>query len=300
MTPSDPVKELLREVRRLELRSRAMVDSLGAGGYRSRFKGQGMEFEEVREYSQGDDVRHIDWNVSARAGRPYVKTFREERELCVNLLVDVSGSMRFGAIPGISSRTKQLLAAQAAAIVAVSALRNNDLIGLVAFSDRCETHLRPRKGRSHAMRLVRECLNLGGPRRRTDPTHALEEFLRTTPKRSIAFLVSDFLDLSPGFGAALARTARRHDLIGLRIADPAEATLPASSCPLPLADPETGDEILVSASRSARRRYAGAYLAQRKVVEGLFGNAGCSLIDIAGDSVFAAIRSFFQRRRRRR
>ena len=217
----------------------------------------------------------------------------------VNLLVDVSGSMRYGAIPGLSSRTKQVLAAQAAAIVAVSALRSNDLIGLVAFSDRCQTHLRPRKGRSHALRLVRECLALDGTRRRTDPTHALEEFLRTTPKRSIAFLISDFLDLTPGFGAALARAARKHDLIGLRIGDPSEATLPASSCPLPLADPEGGGELLVRANRSARRQYAAAYAAQRKEVEGLFGNAGCALIDIAGDSAFTAIRAFFQRRRRR-
>ncbi|MBA2480978.1 MAG: DUF58 domain-containing protein, partial [Planctomycetes bacterium] len=152
------LKELLRQVKRIELRTERLVSSLAAGRYRSAFRGQGMEFDEVREYAAGDDVRTIDWNVTARAGRPYVKVFREERELTTMLLVDVSASMRFGAIPGMSPRVKLALAAEAAAVVGVTALRNHDRLGLVLFSDRTELHLPARKGRGHAMRLVREVL----------------------------------------------------------------------------------------------------------------------------------------------
>ena len=143
----EELKETLRQVNRLEVRTERYVDSLAAGQYRSRFKGQGMEFEDVREYSEGDDVQYIDWNVSARAGKPYIKTFREERDLTIMLLVDISGSMRFGAIPGVSEKNKPLAAAQAAAIVGVTAMRNSDFIGLITFNDACRVHLRPRKGR---------------------------------------------------------------------------------------------------------------------------------------------------------
>ena len=154
--------DILRQVRRIELRTEKLVSSLAAGAFRSAFRGSGLEFEEVREYSPGDDVRAIDWNVTARAGRPYVKVFREERELSLAVLVDVSGSMRFGAIPGLSPRTKLALAAEAAAVVAVNAMRNRDRIGLVTFAAATEHHLPLRRGRGHCLRLVREVLAARG------------------------------------------------------------------------------------------------------------------------------------------
>jgi len=289
--------ELLRQVRRLELRTERMVDSLAAGEYRSRFRGQGMEFEEVREYVPGDDVRHIDWNVTARAGRAFVKTFREERDLCCMLLIDVSGSMRFGA----ATRSKQAAAAEAAAIVAVTAMRNNDLIGLMAFSDRTEAHLPPRKGRRHAMQVLRACLDQHERGRATSVVDAIEEMLHTARKRCVCFVISDFLDPEPGLGTVLARAARRHDVIGMRVADPAEADLPAAGGPLALADPEGDGEILLDAGRRGRARYRGAYREQRATVGRAFGNAGCELLDLHTDeATFDAVRRLFHRRRRRR
>lgn len=290
--------DILRTVRRLELRTRRVVDSLAAGQYRSRFKGQGMEFEEVREYTEGDDIRQIDWNVTARAGRAYVKTFREERDLSVMLLVDVSGSMRFGALPGLSPRSKLSAAAEAAAVVGVTALRNNDLIGLVTFSDQTELHLPARKGRSHTMRLVREVLATHARPRPTSVSHALAELLRTSTKRSVVFVISDFLNPEPDLGGMLARAARKHDVIGLRVADPNEETLPAVG-PLLLTDPEGRGEQTLRINARSRQRYAEAYAAQRDQVAKLFGNADCDLIHFRCDeSAFAAIQRFFARNRR--
>jgi len=296
----DQLKELLRTVRRLELRTEHLVDSLAAGGYRSRFKGQGMEFEEVREYAEGDDVRHIDWNVTARAGRAYVKTYREERDLTVMLLVDVSGSMRFGAIPGRSQRTKLLAAAEAAAVVGVTALRNNDFIGLVGFTDRTEVQLPARKGRRHAMRVIRECLVPHGTSRPTSVCHALRELVRVSAKRTVCFVVSDFVEPEPDLGAALALASRRHDVVGLRVADPAEERIPTGS-PLVVCDPEGRGETVLRADRATAERYRRTWLDQRASVAAQFGNAGCDLIDYRTDeSAFAAIQRFFKRRRRRR
>ena len=292
------LKELLRQVRRLEIRTERMVDSLAAGEYRSRFKGQGMEFEEVREYTEGDDIRHIDWNVTARANKAYIKTFREERDLTVMLLVDVSGSMRFGAIPGIAPRTKQALAAEAAAIVGVTAMRNNDLIGLIAFSDTTECHLPPRKGRKHAMRVVRECLTTRTGSHATSLATALEQLLRTVKKRTVCFVISDFLTLEPDLGAMLARAGRKHDLIGMRVRDPAESELPAGA-PLALVDPESKAEQVISTSRRSRRRYRDSYLAQLDHVSKCFRNSGCDLVELTtAEGAFTAVQRFFRQRRR--
>ena len=288
------LSELLRNVRRLEIRTRRMVDSLAAGQYRSRFKGQGMEFEEVREYAEGDDIRHIDWNVTARAGRAYIKTFREERDLSVMVLVDVSGSMRFG----VSGRSKLTAAAEAAAVLGVTALRNNDLIGLVTFSDEHLCHIPARKGRRHCMRVIREVLGSTAQARPTDITHALEEFIRTSTKRTVCFIISDFIEPEPRLGSVLARAARRHDIIGLRVSDPAEADLPASG-PLVLSDPEGRGQRVLASSPRIRQRYRETYQAQRSQVEKLFVNANCDMIDFNCDeSAFAAIQRFFARSRR--
>jgi len=302
VTPASPtLKDVLRQVKRIELRTERLVSSLAAGRYRSAFKGQGLEFDEVREYTPGDDVRTIDWNVTARAGRPYVKVFREERELTTMLLVDVSGSMRFGAIPAISPRAKLALAAEAAAVVAVTALRNHDRIGLTAFSDRSELHLPPRKGRGHAMRLLREVLAAQARHGRgTDIAAALDALVAHAKKRTVCFLVSDFLSGDEALARALARAARRHDVVGLRIADPAEQALPAGATPLVLADPEGDEELVLSAGRHARAAYAAAYAAQRGRVQSLFRAAGCDLVDLSTDQpAFTAMSRFFAQRRRR-
>lgn len=292
--------DILRQVRRIELRTERMVSSLTAGAFRSAFKGTGLEFEEVREYSPGDDVRAIDWNVTARAGRPYVKVFREERELSLAVLVDVSGSMRFGAIPGLSQRTKLALAAEAAAVVAVNAMRNRDRIGLVTFAGTTISHLPLRRGRGHCLRLVREVLAARSAPGRADPVHALDELRRVARRRTVCFLVSDFLGMDERLGDALARAARRHDIIGLRVADPGEQSLPPGSLPLALVDPEGGDEIVIANGRKPRAAYAAAYAAQRKRVADLFRGAGCDLVDLRSDGAAApAMMRFFSERRRR-
>ncbi len=297
------LKDVLRQVRRLEIRTERMVDSLAAGAYRSRFRGQGMEFEEVREYTPGDDVRHIDWNVTARTGNgrtAFIKTFREERDLTCLLLVDVSGSMNFGAIPGCSPRTKLHAATEAAAIVGTTAMRNNDTLGLVTFSNRTHVHIPCRKGRGHVMRILREVLSADAGHQPTCMTRALEELHHTTRKRAVCFLVSDFLQSEIEFGATLMRVARRHDIIGLRVADPGEAALPARGGPLVLRDPESGAETVLANTRAGRRRYAAAYQAQRSATERLFANARCELVDVRTDlSTFTALRRFFEQRRRR-
>jgi uncharacterized protein (DUF58 family) len=305
MSPSAPgtdttLAEILRQVRRIELRTERMVSSLTAGAFRSAFKGSGLEFEEVREYSAGDDVRAIDWNVTARAGRPYVKVFREERELSLAVLVDVSGSMRFGAIPGISPRAKLALAAEAAAVVAVNAMRNRDRIGLVTFAGATQAHLPLRRGRAHCLRLVREVLAARPAAGRADPVHALDELRRVARRRTVCFLVSDFLGMDDRLGDALARAARRHDIIGLRIADPGEERLPAGTMPLALADPEGDGEVVLANGRRSRALYAAAWTAQRKRVADLFRGAGCDLVDLRSDGAAApAMMRFFGERRRR-
>ncbi len=337
-TPDD-LAEILRQVRRIEIRTERLVSSLTAGRFRSAFKGTGMEFDEVREYAVGDDVRSIDWNVTARAGKPFVKVFREERELSVVLAVDVSGSMRFGAIPGVSPRAKLALAAEAAAVVGVTALKNGDRLGLVSFTDRTEVHLPPRRGRGHALRVVREVLvqpsgpgsgvrgpgspegvalevspgllrNLPGFRRprtpdlgprtsdgrATDLAHALDELVRVAKRRCVCFLISDFLhapERQPAFATALARAARRHDLIGLRVADPAEAVLPTSG-PLVLDDPEGGGSAVLATSKAAAHRYAAAYQTARATTTKQFAAAGCDLVDLSTDrGAFTALQAYF-------
>lgn len=297
------VADILRQVRRIELRTERLVSSLAAGRYRSAFRGQGMEFDEVREYAAGDDVRAIDWNVTARAGRPYVKVFREERELTVLLLVDVSGSMRFGAIPGVSPRAKLALAAEAAAVVGVTALRNGDRLGLVLFSDRTEVHVPARRGRGHALRIVREVLSPAGGARPTDLGHALDELSRVARRRAVCFLVSDFLGAPaarPALATALARAARRHDIVGLRVTDPGESALPAVGGALAMDDPESGAGTVFAGGRAAAARYAAAYGEARTATDRLFRAAGCDLVDVSTtESALTALERFFRQRRRR-
>jgi len=241
-------KELLRRIRRIEITTSRVVDELLAGQYHSAFKGLGMEFEEVREYQMGDDVRRIDWNVSARAGRPHVKTFREERELTVMLLVDMSASQSFGS----GEQMKRDLVAEVCATLAFSAIKNNDNVGLICFTDRVEKFVPPRKGPRHVLRVIRELLAFEPEGSGTDIDAALEYLTRIQKRKCVAFLVSDFEDEGWERAAQVAR--RRHDLIAVDIHDPRERDLPDVGL-IELEDNETGELVLVDTG-SARVRHS--------------------------------------------
>jgi uncharacterized protein (DUF58 family) len=239
-TPTVP-PEVLRQVRFIELRTRGPVNSLFAGEYRSVFKGQGMEFAEVREYQPGDEVRAIDWNVTARMRRPFVRQYEEERELTVMLAVDLSGSERFGT----ARRFKSELATELAAVLALAAVRNNDRVGLVLFTDRVEQVVRPRKGRRHALRLLRDLLVAEPVGTGTSVAAAADYLGRLLSHKAIVFIVSDFED--PGLERPLKRLALRHDVIAVTVEDPGELTLPDVGLAR-FVDPETGEQVDVDTS----------------------------------------------------
>lgn len=242
-------KELLKKVRRIHIRTLHMANDVFAGQYHSAFKGRGMEFEEVREYQPGDDVRTIDWNVTARTGRPFVKRFREERELTVMLVVDVSGSQGFGT----DGQLKRELVAEVCATLAFSAIRNNDKIGLIGFSDRIERFIPPKKGTSHVLRVVRELLTLSAAGRGTDVTTALEYLNRVMRRRAVVFVVSDYQ--AAGYETAFRLARRRHDLIPITITDRREVELPNVRF-IDLIDGETGQRVTVdTANRAFREAY---------------------------------------------
>ena len=209
-------KELLKQVRQIEIKTRGIVNEIFSGEYHSVFKGRGMEFSEVRDYQIGDDIRSIDWNVSARFGHPYVKVFEEERELTVMLLVDLSGSLVFGSI----DKTKQQIAAELTAVLAFSALKNNDKVGLILFTDEIEKFVPPRKGKSHVLRIIREILSFEPQGNRTDIKGALEYFNLSVKKKSIVFLISDFID--DGYEKIIKIVSKKHDLINIHLEDPRE------------------------------------------------------------------------------
>ena len=260
--------EVLRHVKRIELRTRGLVNSRFTGEYHSVFKGMGMEFAEVREYQPGDEVRTIDWNVSARMQRLFVKRFVEERELTVLLLVDCSGSSRGGA--GV--RDKQGIAAELAAVLALTATRNNDRVGLLLHSDRVEHVVPPRKGRRHALRLVRDVLAWPSGSRGTDLGAGFDYAARLLSHRSIVFVVSDFV--SPEMEQPLRRLAQRHDVVALVLDDPAERTLPDAGVAR-LRDAESGRLVEVDTSDAAvRARYAAIVRAEQEARRGLLGRLG--------------------------
>ncbi|KAF0213016.1 MAG: hypothetical protein FD178_3033 [Ignavibacteria bacterium] len=212
-------KELLKQVKQIEIRTRGLVNEVFSGEYHSVFKGRGMEFSEVREYDFGDDIRNIDWNVTARFGHPYVKIIEEERELTVMLLVDMSGSLGFGSV----EKTKQQIAAELSAILAFSALKNNDKVGLILFTDRIEKFIPPKKGKTHSLRIIREVLQFEPQGNQTNIKEALEYFNHTIKKKAIVFLISDFID--GGYDKILKIVGRKHDLIGVVLQDQREKAL---------------------------------------------------------------------------
>jgi uncharacterized protein (DUF58 family) len=254
-------KELMRQVGRIRIMTSRLVDEHLSGEYHSVFKGQGMEFDEVREYVPGDDVRSIDWNVTARTGMPHIKRFSEERELTVVFLVDVSGSLSFGS----GERSKAELAAEITCLLALSAIRNQDKIGLILFSDRIVKSIPPRKGRTAAMRLVREVLATEETREGTDITGALK-FLNSVQKRkAVVFLVSDFM--AGDYERQLRVTARHHDVICCPLSDPRELELPNVGM-VELLDPETGELMLVdTSSRRVRKQFARQALQETEALD---------------------------------
>lgn len=251
-------KELLKKVRKIEIKTRRLSNHIFGGEYHSTFKGRGMTFSEVRQYQYGDDVRAIDWNVTARYQEPYVKVFEEERELTLMLLVDVSGSANFGT----QQQLKRDTITEIAATLAFSALQNNDKVGLLLFSDEVELFIAPKKGKSHVLRIIRELLEQKPKSPKTDISTALEFMSRILKKRAIVFVLSDFLDSD--YDQAVQLAARKHDLTGIRLFDPMEAKLPAAGL-LYMRDAETGNHKWVnSSSRSVRSAYA---LAHRKTAD---------------------------------
>ncbi len=287
-------RDVLRQIRLLQLRARRAVEDFLGGEYHSVFKGPGIAFEEVREYQPGDDVRSIDWNVTARMGHPFIKRFIEERELTVVLLVDASASQQFGT----AAHEKRDVAAELASILAFSAIGNNDKVGLIAFTDGVERFVPPRKGLRHALRLIRDVLYFQPARRGTSIQHALDYLNRVIRRRCIAFLISDFLDRD--FEKALKHAGRRHDLIAVRISDPKEMELPPMGL-LQLEDAENNRQVLADAG-SQRTREAFAVLAQRRRddLRRLARSAKTDLIEVSTDGghLDSLIR-FFQMRERR-
>jgi uncharacterized protein (DUF58 family) len=287
-------REILKEVRRIEISTRGLVNEVFSGEYHSVFKGRGMSFAEVREYQYGDDIRSIDWNVTARTGSPFVKVFEEERELTVMLLVDVSASGDFGT----KQRMKAEVAVEICALLAFSAIKNNDKVGLIIFSDHVEKFVPPRKGRRHVLRVLRELLYHRPVGRGTDIAGALEYLTHVQRKRAVTFLVSDFRD--EGFDKALAVAGRRHDLVAVRLGDAREQELPALGL-LELEDPESGERVVVNTSSKAfRSAFRTVNAARRGTLDRMLRRSKVDVIDIAtGEPWVKPLMRFFQGRMRR-
>ncbi len=283
--------DLMRKVRRIEITTKQLVEQGVAGDYHSVFKGRGLEFAEVRPYQPGDDVRSIDWNVTARMGSPFVKQFVESRDLTVFLVVDVSGSLGFGS----RAILKRELAAEIAALLAFAALRNHDRVGAALVSDRLERYLAPARSRNHALRLVRDVLSApaGG---RTNLDTALPAVLRTLKQRAVLFLISDFV--ATPYAAALKRASARHDVIAVEVRDPRDGELPPVG-PVPVRDAETGAVGLVAGKHLAaefERRRAG----ERQDLVQLTNRLGIDRLEVRTDRPYLApLVAFFARRRRR-
>jgi len=295
-------REILSRVRRLEVKTRRLVEETMAGQYHSVFKGRGMDFEEVREYLPGDEVRSIDWNVTARTGRPFVKKFTEERELTLLLLLDLSASGRFGS----GSRSKRELAAEVASVLAFSAIRNQDRVGLVLFTDRVEKFIAPAKGRSHVLRVVRESLFFEPEHTGTDLLAAVEFANRVVPRRAVAFLISDFLlpgnekGLPELVRRALTLANRRHDLVALSTTDPRERELPDVGF-VTLDDAETGEQLEIDTSNPGlRSRYARAAQTHAEALSQSLRGCGVDLLELSTDEPYLpALQRFFRGRARR-
>jgi len=287
--------ELAKKIRYIQIFTNKVVNDSLAGEYESLFKGRGMEFQEVREYQVGDDIRTIDWNVTARAGDPYVKLFKEERELTVMFLVDLSASGSFGS----TRQVKNEAAAEICALLAFSAIKNNDKVGLIVFTDRVEMFIPPEKGTTHVLRLIRELLNFQPAAGKTDLVTGMDYLGRVLHKKSVVFLISDFQ--SEGFENQLRILGKRHDLIAVSITDPREISMPDIGL-IQLEDAETGEMITIdTGSRSFRNRYNELGNSRMEELKKLFRSMDIDHIDIrtGEDYVFNLVRFFRNRERRR-
>lgn len=287
--------ELFAKIKALQIRTQKVVNEVFAGEYESAFKGRGMEFEQVREYQPGDDIRHIDWKVTARMHAPYVKEHREERELTVMLLVDVSSSGSFGT----GDKLKNEVAAEVAAVLAYTAVKSNDRVGLIVFSDHIEHYIPPKKGRAHVWRVIRDILTHRPRQRSTDLEGALEYLGKVVPRRAVVFVISDFLD--EGWGERLRIAARRHDLTAVPIADRREAELPPVGL-IELQDAETGETVVIDTYDSKLRDgFALLGREDREARSDLFRSAGVGEVPLwaDGDYVDSLVRFFRAREHRR-
>lgn len=286
--------EVIKRIRRIEITTKKLVNDVFAGEYHSTFRGQGMEFEEVREYQPGDDVRLIDWNVTARTGVPFIKKFREERELSVMLLVDASSSGQFGT----RSQLKEEMAAEICGLLAFSAIRNNDKVGMIIFTDEVEKFIAPRKGRGHVLRLIREILYFKPVGRSTNISKALEYLNRVVKRKSVVFLVSDFL--SSGYSNDLIIANRKHDVVAIKISDEREAKMENFGL-IDFEDAETGEIISIDTSDSLFRRQFGLQAEElSEELEKAFHRMAIDFVQLTtGRDYFVPLTTFFKKRERR-
>ncbi len=287
-------KEILKKVKQIQIRSSRLVNDVLAGEYVSAFKGRGMEFEDVREYQAGDDIRTIDWNVTARLGHPYIKRFKEERELTIMFLVDLSYSGEFGSM----KQFKNEIATEICALLALSAVRNNDKVGLILFTDKIEKFVPPKKGKTHVLRVIREVLYYKPENKGTDISVALEYLLKVTKRKTVCFLVSDFI--TEGFERALRIANKRHDITAVSITDPRELEIPNVGF-VELEDAETGGITLVDTSdRKMTERFNRFNTKNMQDRANLFRGMGVDLIDVRTDSSYVEpIMKFFRTREKR-
>ncbi len=284
--------ELLKRVRRIEIKTRGLSSNIFAGEYHSAFKGRGMMFSEVREYQYGDDIRNIDWNVTARHNHPYVKVFEEERELTVMLMIDVSASRNFGTV----SKLKKNQITEIAAVIAFSAIQNNDKIGVIFFSDKIEKFIPPKKGRTHILHIIRELIDFHPEDSRTNIEQALQYVTNSIKKRCTCFLISDFID-DHEFAHALSIANRKHDVVALRIYDQRENVLPPVGMMF-LRDAETGEQMWVDTSdKRLREAFEKDAFLREKELDAVFKKAGVDVANIRSDedSVRALIALFKKR-----
>ena len=284
--------ELLKRVRKIEIKTRGLSKNIFAGEYHSAFKGRGMTFSEVREYQYGDDIRNIDWNVTARHNRPYVKIFEEERELTVMLMIDVSASRNFGTI----SKLKKNQITEIAAVLAFSAIQNNDKIGVIFFSDKIEKFIPPKKGRTHILHIIRELIDFYPEDKQTDIEQALEYMTNSIKKRCTCFVISDFID-EHDFAHALAIANRKHDVVALRVYDPRENQLPPVGM-MYLRDSETGEQMWVDTSdKKLREAYEKYAFVREKELDAIFKRSGVDVANIRSDEDYVrALITLFKKR----
>ncbi len=286
--------EILKKVRMIEIRTRRLVNDLFSGEYHSIFKGRGMEFDEVREYQVGDDVRMIDWNVTARSGTPFIKKFTEERELSVVFLIDASGSQHFGS----GRHLKSELAAELTALLSLAAIKNNDKVGMIIFTDKIEKFVPPNKGRQHVLRLIREVLYFEPEGKDTNISNALEYFLNVIKRRSVVFLISDFY--AENFERELLLAGRKHDLVAIRLTDPREMEMPSSGL-VYLEDAETGRPLwLDTRDPEFRKQFAENRREELAQIEKMFKQNNVDFIDLeTSKSYIEPLIKFFKMREKR-